>query len=128
MQASSWLSMLSVGVVFLYPHLASCADVAPNSESSQHDGVRLAELNSPVTKAYGSAKSAYQPSLGQSWTCEVAVSHLVYAVVVWNCFMFTVIPIAPRFCWTRAAIFGKGSVWSTTMRTFLQAGASHRPS
>src|SRR5436309_13154545 len=97
-------------------------------ESLQQDGVRLTELHSPVTKAKGSAKSAYHPSLGQVGTRWVASSHLVYIVVVWNCLMFTVIPISWMFCWISAAILGLGSVWSMTMSTFLQASASHMPS
>src|SRR5438128_4404545 len=128
MHASSWLSMFGVAVVFLYPHFVSCSEVAPSSESLQQDGVRLAELNRPVTNAYGSPKSAYQPSLGQIGISEVAVSHFVYIVVVSNGLTFTSIPMLARFCWTRAAIFGLGSVWSITMSTFLHSGASHMPS
>src|SRR6266496_4076890 len=128
MQAFSWLSMLMVAVVILYPHFCSWAVVAPNSESSQHDGVRLAELNSPVTKAYGSLKSANHPSVGHMAICAVASSHLPYMVVVWNCWMCRVMPIPVRFCWMRAASLGDGSVWSTTVRTSLHSVASHTPS
>src|SRR5437660_679450 len=120
--------MFGAAVVIAYFQPASCADVAPSSESSQQDGVRLAELKSPVTNAYGSAKSAYQPSLGHIGICSVAVSHFVYAVVVWNCLRVTVMPMLARLDWTRAAILGKGSVWSTTITTFLHADASQTPS
>ena len=97
-------------------------------ESSQHDGVRLPELNSPVTKAYGSGKSRTHPSLGHSGMCWVASSHFVYIVVVWNCLTLSVIPSGPRFCCSTATSCGLGSVWSITVRTSLQAEASHVPS
>ena len=66
--------------------------------SSQHDGVRLAELNNPVTYPYGSLKSAYHPSLGHIGILFVAVSHFVYIVVVCNGWIFVVMPMPCRSC------------------------------